>query len=256
MMQHIKKTKEEVAIMRDAGHILANVMNAIEKKIDVGVSGIEVDTLAEKMIADAGCEPAFKGYGAENGDPFPATICFSLNHEIVHGIPSERVIADGDLVKVDVGLKFNGYYADMARSFLVGHVDDSATELVEVTKKAFNRGVATIKDGSTLRDYAIAVQSYAQEHGYHVVKNLVGHGIGRDLHEVPQIPNYVSDRINNFAFSAGMTIAIEPMINVGTEETRIAADNWTFETADGSLSAHWENTILVTEKGVEILTQV
>ncbi len=250
------KTEEETHLMRSGCHILAGVMQALEEKVAVGVRGIEIDALAERMICDAGCEPAFKGYGGGNGeDAFPATICFSLNEGIVHGIPSERVICDGDVVKIDIGLCYKGYYADMARTFLIGTVSEEARKLAEVTRKAFFKGIATIKNGSTLYDYAYAVQKYVEGNNFSLVKNLVGHGIGKQLHEAPQIPNYVGKEMQNFIFKEGMTVAIEPMVNVGRDETQIANDGWTFETVDGSLSAHYENTILVTAHGVEILTQ-
>ncbi len=250
------KTTEEIEIMRKGCAILAGVILELEDMIDVGVTGLEIDTLAEKLIRGAGCEPGFKGYGADTGNPFPGTVCFSVNDGIVHGIPTDRVILDGDVVKIDIGLIHKGYYADMARSFLVGNVSDEAVQLVETTRKAFYKGLATIKDGSTLFDFASAVQSYAEGKGYYMVKNLVGHGIGKNLHEAPQIPNYVSKKMNNFTFHAGMTVALEPMVNIGTSENKVSDDGWTFVTSDGSLSAHWENTILVTEKGTEILTQV
>ncbi|MEN8252489.1 MAG: type I methionyl aminopeptidase [Patescibacteria group bacterium] len=256
MTKQLVKTQDEIEIMREGCRILAGVMDEIEKKVDVGVTGNEIDELAEKMIIDAGCEPAFKGYGAEEGNPFPGTVCFSINEGIVHGIPTDYKIKDGDVVKIDIGLKHEGYFADMARSFLVGDVSDDAVKLVETTKKAFNKGLATIKDGSTLQEYAEAVQGYAEGKGYKMVKNLVGHGIGTQLHEVPQIPNYFNKKMKSFTFYAGMTVALEPMVNIGTEETRVADDGWTFETSDGSLSAHWENTVLVTEKGTEILTKI
>jgi len=255
MIKELIKTTEEIKIMREGCRILAGVMDAIEKKIDVGVTGLEIDELAEKMIIDAGCTPAFKGYGADEGSPFPGTVCFSVNEGIVHGIPSERQIMDGDVIKIDVGLKYKGYFADMARSFPVGNVSNEARELIETTKKAFYKGLATIKDGSTLYEFAEAVQGHAEGKGYYMVKNLVGHGIGTELHASPQIPNYVNKQMDNFTFHAGMTIALEPMVNIGTEETIVASDGWAFETADGSLSAHYENTVLVTEKGTEILTQ-
>ena len=248
------KNAEEIAIMRQGCQILASVMNAIAQKIAVGVSGLEIDLMAEHMIREAGCQPAFKGYGAEDGDPFPATICFSLNQGIVHGIPSEHVICDGDVVKIDIGLVYRGFYADMARTFLVGKVSNEAKKLEDVTRTSFFKGFATIKNGSTLYDYARAVQRHAESHGFSVVKNLVGHGIGAHLHEAPQIPNYVGKKSQNFTFKTGMTIALEPMVNVGTDQTVVAADGWTYETADGSLSAHYENTVLVTERGAEILT--
>jgi methionyl aminopeptidase len=256
MNRKLIKTNEEIKIMREGCAILAGVMEMLGKKIDIGVTGFDIDQLAEKMIVDANCEPAFKGYGAEDGNPFPGTVCFSVNEGIVHGIPSERIIKNGDLVKIDIGLKHEGYFADMARSFLVGDVSDEAIKLVEVTRKSFYKGLKTIKNGSTLFEYAQAVQNYAEGAGYKMVKNLVGHGIGKQLHEAPQIPNYVDKNINNFTFYTGMTVALEPMVNIGTEMTVIADDGWTFETQDGSLSAHWENTILVTEKGNEILTTI
>jgi methionyl aminopeptidase len=256
MTKQLVKTTEEIKVMRVGCKILADVMRELEKKVDVGVTGLEIDTLAETLIRDAGCEPAFKGYGAESGNPFPGTVCFSVNEGIVHGIPSNYKIKDGDVVKIDIGLVHDGYFADMARSFLVGDVSSEAQKLVETTKKAFYKGLATIKDGSTLVEFATAVQNYAEGNGYYMVKNLVGHGIGRELHEPPQIPNYVDKNTKDFTFYEGMTVALEPMVNIGTEDNKIADDGWTFVTSDGSLSAHWENTILVTKKGTEILTQI
>ena len=256
MTKQFVKTAEEIEIMRVGCKILAGVMSELEKKVDVDVTGLEIDELAERLIREADCEPAFKGYGAEEGNPFPGTVCFSVNEGIVHGIPSERKIEDGDVIKIDIGLIYNGYYADMARSFLIGNVSDEAKELVETTKKAFYKGLATIKDGSTLFDFAGAVQEHAEGRGYFMVKNLVGHGIGKQLHEPPQIPNYVDNNITNFKFYEGMTVALEPMVNIGTSENEIAYDGWTFVTSDGSLSAHYENTILVTKNGTEILTKM
>ncbi len=255
MTKQFIKTTEEIEIMRVGCKILAGVMNELEERVDVGVTGLEIDDLAERLIREAECEPAFKGYGAQEGNPFPATICFSLNEEIVHGIPTDRKICDGDVVKIDIGLVYKGYYADMARSFLVGNISDEAKKLVQTTQKAFYKGLATIKDGSTLIDFASAVQTHAQGQGYKMVKNLVGHGIGKQLHEAPQIPNYVDKNTKNFVFYKDMTVALEPMVNIGTEENEIAQDGWTFITSDGSLSAHYENTILVTKNGTEILTQ-
>ncbi len=256
MSTNLIKTTEEIKIMREGCAILATVMKSIEDKISIGVSGLELDELAETMIINANCKPAFKGFGSEEGNPFPGTICYSINEGIVHGIPNEREIKNGDIVKIDIGLNHKGYFADMARSFLVGDVTNEAIELVETTKKAFNKGLKTIKNGSTLEEYAQAVQNCAESAGYKMVKNLVGHGIGVELHEPPQIPNYVSKKMNNFTFKTGMTVALEPMVNIGTEETLIADDGWTFETGDGSLSAHYENTILVTDSGSEILTKI
>ncbi len=241
--------------MREAGRILATVMHALEQKIDVGVHGEVLDMLAEDMIRAAGCVPVFKGYG-DPKDPFPGTICLSTNDEVVHGFPAAHVLAEGDVVKIDVGLSHKGYCADMARTFVVGRGSTQAQEITNTVKAAFDAGFAAVRDGATLYDYAAAVQYAAESRGFSVVKNLVGHGIGRQLHAAPNVPNYVADHLKKVPLRAGMTLALEPMINAGTDATRIADDGWTYCTADGALSAHYENTIVVTRRGADILTAV
>ncbi len=253
---HIKNDKE-IAIMREAGKRLAEVVAILESEVAAGVSGAHLDEIAEREIYARHSVPAFKGYDAGGPTPFPGTICFSLNEEVVHGIPTEdKLISAGDLVKIDIGLVYKKMYADMARTFMVGDVSADAQKITEVTRASYNKGVARIKDGATLEDFARAAQSVAETEGCGVVKNLVGHGIGYELHEDPQIPNFFIKGMHNFTFKKGMVIAIEPMINLGTSETTLDSDGWTYRSSDGSLSAHWENTMLVTEKGTEILTQV
>lgn len=248
------KTTEEIDKMRIAGKKLATVVTILEKAIMPGVSGADIDVLAKDTIIAQGGVPSFIGYG-DPDNPFPSNLCFSLNDAVVHGIPTaDQTIADGDLVKIDIGLTYDGYHADMARTICVGAVAPEAQKLRDTAKTCFDRGVATIKDGATLEDYACAAQAPAIKAGYGIVRNLVGHGIGTDLHEEPQIPNYWDKRMGNFTFQEGMVVALEPMINTGVDDTIIDDDGWTFRTVDGSLSAHWENTVLVTKNGYEILT--
>lgn len=250
---HIK-TENELTIMRKAGKALALVMRELEKKVVIGVSTMEIDALAEKLILQAGARPAFKGYG-EGKNLFPATICASINDEVVHGIPSEKtLLKDGDVFKIDIGLEMDGFFADMARTFAVGEVSTEAKKLIEVTEKSFWKGVKNLKAGANLSEYSKTSQKIVEDAGFSVVKNLVGHGIGKNLHENPQIPNYFEKGFRDLVLQAGMTLAIEPMVNIGTHHTELGSDGWVFVTADGKLSAHYENTILITENGVEILT--
>lgn len=253
----IIKTSQEIKIMRENGRILAGIVSNLEKMVKAGVTGKELDDFAESQIWANGAVPSFKNYGAESGEPFPYTICFSLNEEVVHGFPTEeKIIQDGDLVKIDIGLKKNGYHADMARTFCVGDVDQECKDITKYVRKSLNEGLKAIKEGARMSDYSKAVQKYAESKGYSVIRDLVGHGIGEGLHESPQIPNYFEKRFYDFELKAGMTLALEPMINVGTFKVGVASDGWTYVTRDGELSAHWENTILVTKNGYEVLTQV
>ncbi|MCK4636108.1 MAG: type I methionyl aminopeptidase [Candidatus Moranbacteria bacterium] len=254
---NIIKTSREIKIMRENGKILASIVSDLEKKVKVGVSGKELDDFAEEQIRSYSAVPSFKNYGEESGDPFPYTICFSLNEEVVHGFPTEKkIIQDGDLVKIDIGLKKNGYHADMARTFCVGEVSQEKKDIMKYVCKSLLAGLKAIKDGAKMSDYSKAVQKYAESKGYSVVRDLVGHGIGQELHESPQIPNYFGKHFYDFELKAGMTLALEPMINEGTFGVKVASDGWTYVTNDGQLSAHWENTILVTKNGCEILTSV
>lgn len=250
------KSEGEIAIMRKGCQILASVFDSLYERVVPGVTGAELDAFAEKQIRAAGCRPAFKGYDSGGPTLFPGTMCFSRNHEIVHGIPTEEdLILDTDLVKIDMGLIYEGHYADMARTFVMPGASTEAKDLALHTKKTFETGISQVKDGARLSDFAQAAQKYAEDRGYGVVKGLVGHGIGTELHMAPQVPNYFDKQFNDFIFRTGMTLAIEPMVNLGSGEIAEGSDGWTIVTADGSLSAHHENTILVTDTGCEILTK-
>lgn len=248
------KSENEIATMREAGKRLAKIMAEIEKEIRPGIDTLQLDKLAEELVFEHGATPAFKGYG-EKHNPFPATLCTSVNDEVVHGIPSETVIlSEGDILKVDIGIKYMGFYSDMARTFAVGKISNQAKKIIETVEKSFWKGVRHIKEDVYLSDYCKEAEKTVVENGFSVVKNLVGHGIGKRLHEDPQIPNYFERGFRDIKLKAGMTLAIEPMINEGTYNTILGEDEWVFKTADGKLSAHYENTILVTKKGVEVLT--
>lgn len=249
------KNKEEVEIMREGGKRLAGIMNELERSILPGKTTWEIDALAEELILKAGGTPSFKGYGGGK-NPFPASICASINNQIVHGIPNKKtVLKDGDIFKVDIGMKYKGMHSDMARTFAVGKINKEKQKIIEVVRESFYQGIGELQSGKKLNRYCKAVQKYVEKEGFSVVRNLVGHGIGKKLHEFPQIPNYYERGVCKFKLAPGMTLALEPMINAGSFEIRTGADGWVFETIDGSLSAHWENTILITDKGVEILTE-
>ena len=246
----IPKTKEEIILMRESGKRLAVIMRELEKIVRPGISTWEIDKFAEKMILEKDGVPTFKGYSG-----FPSTICASLNEEIVHGIPSrKKILKNGDIFKIDIGMIYKGWHSDMARTFPVGNVSKEADLIIKTVKKTFYQGISAIKTGKKLNAYSKAAQKFAEKRGFSVVRNLVGHGIGKELHEDPQIPNYFDKKSCNFKLKKGMTFALEPMINAGTYETVLADDGWTFKTADNFLSAHWENTVVITNNGVEILT--
>lgn len=249
------KSKSEIEKMRQGGQILAGIVRVLGEKAQAGVSTLEIDALAEKLIQEAGGEPSFKGYGAETGNPFPAVICASLNHEVVHGIPSDKKLRSGDLLKIDIGMKHDGFHTDMARMFAVDEVSPEARKLMEVTEKSFWQGIKGLRAGIRMSQYSKAVQQYVEGEGFSVVRNLVGHGIGEEVHEDPQIPNYFNKKYADLELASGMVLALEPMVNTGGYQTKIGHDGWVFVTSDGSLSGHYENTIVITEKGVEVLTQ-
>lgn len=249
------KTEEEIEAMREGGRRLALIMNELEKNVLPGVSTWEIDEMAEKLILEAEGVPSFKGYGGGK-KPFPATICASINNEIVHGIPNKEVILrGGDIFKIDIGMKYKGMHSDMARTFAVGKIDKEKQRIIDVVRECFYKGVEELRVGKKLNRYCKAVQKYVEKNDFSVVRNLVGHGIGKKLHEFPQIPNYYERGACKFKLEPGMTFALEPMINAGDFETKLGKDGWVFETRDGSLSAHWENTVLVTKEGIEILTE-
>ena len=235
--------------MRKAGELLEQVHNELAQYIKPGVSTWEVNKVGEKLIRELGCIPNFLNY---NG--FPASFCISLNDEVVHGIPSkEKIIRDGDLVKVDAGLIYKGYHSDAARTYAVGEVTPEAKQLMDVTRQCFFEGLKYAKAGNHLNDISSAIGAYAEKFGYGVVRDLVGHGIGTHLHEDPQIPNFAQKR-RGIRLMAGMTFAIEPMINIGRPDVAWLDDDWTVVTEDGSLSAHYENTVLITDGEPELLT--
>lgn len=243
------KTPREIELMREAGRILAEVHNELGKIIKPGISTLEIDKVGEKLIRSFGCEPSFLNY---NG--YPASICVSVNEEVVHGIPSaKRILKEGDIVSLDAGVIYRGYHSDAARTHAVGNVSAEAAKLIEVTQQSFFEGIKFAKPGNHLHDISNAIGKYAESFGYGVVRDLVGHGIGSHLHEDPQIPNFIQ-KSRGPRLVPGMTLAVEPMINIGTPEVVWMDDEWTVVSEDLSLSAHYENTILITEGKPEILT--
>ncbi len=243
------KTPREIELMREAGRILADVHTELGKIIEPGISTLEIDKVGEKLIRSYGCEPSFLNY---NG--YPASICVSVNEEVVHGIPSaKRILKEGDIVSLDAGVIYKGYHSDAARTHAVGNVSAEAAKLIEVTKQSFFEGIKFAKPGNHLHDISNAIGKYAESFGYGVVRDLVGHGIGSHLHEDPQIPNFIQ-RSRGLRLVSGMTLAVEPMINAGTYKVVWLDDDWTVVSRDASLSAHYENTILITEDGCEILS--
>lgn len=245
------KTPREIELMREAGRILALVHEELGKIVKPGISTYEIDKEGEKLIRSFGCIPSFLNY---NG--YPASICVSVNEEVVHGIPSrKRILKDGDIVSLDAGVIYKGYHSDAARTHAVGKISDKAAKLIEVTKQCFFEGIKYAKAGNHLHDISKAIGSYAEKFKYGVVRDLCGHGIGTHLHEDPDIPNF-AQKSRGIKLEAGMTLAIEPMINSGTHNVYWMDDDWTVVTYDGSLSAHYENTVLITETGCEILSLI
>jgi methionyl aminopeptidase len=231
-------------------------MRELETMAVPGKNTWEIDAEAEKLILQAGGSPIFKGYGKESGNPFPATICASINEEIVHGIPSKsRILRAGDIFKIDIGMKYQDMITDMARTFAVGKISPEAQKIIDVTRECLNVGIEKIQAGRNLSEYSLTVQNYVEAQGFSVVRDLVGHGVGKSLHEDPHIPNCRSNE-KDVILQAGMTLALEPMINAGTYKIKLKKDKWTYATVDGNLSAHFEDTVVVTEKGAEILTRI
>ncbi len=243
------KTAEEIERMREAGKRLARVHEKLKESIRPGVSTKEIDRVCEELIRSCGCTPNFLHYQG-----YPASVCVSVNDEVVHGIPGEdRLLQEGDIVSLDTGLIYRGYHADAARTYGVGQISEDARKLIDVTRESFFQGIEEAVAGRHLYDISNAVADYVIPYGYGIVYELVGHGIGRNLHEPPEIPNFPQRR-RGMRLKAGMTLAIEPMINIGTGEVEWLDDGWTVVTADHSLSAHYENTVLVTDGRPEILT--
>jgi len=245
----IIKSASEIDKLRESGKIVDYAHKIIEDKIKPGISTLELDEVAEKVILKYGAIPAFKGYGG-----FPGSICASINEEVVHGIPKiDRVLKDGDIISIDIGAKKNGFYGDAARTHPVGNASEEALRLIEVTKQSFYEGLKFCKLGYRLSDVSNSIQTYIESNNFSVVRDYVGHGVGSSLHEDPQIPNY-GPAGRGPRLMTGMVLAIEPMVNAGGFRVKVLGDNWTVVTCDGKYSAHYENTIAITEDEPEILT--
>ena len=247
-MSIIIKSEREIAIMRQAGRIVATVLNILSQRLRPGMKTKELDVIAAGEVEKLGAKPSFKGYRG-----FPANLCVSVNDEIVHGIPGERILRQGDIVSLDLGALFMGFQGDAAVTVGVGEIDLKARELMEATEGALKAGIAAAHPGARLGDISAAIQNYAELRGYSVVREYTGHGIGREMHEEPQIPNFGPPGTGP-VLEKGMALALEPMVNAGDWRTRVGDNHWTVLTADGSLSAHFEHTIAITDGGAEVLT--
>jgi methionyl aminopeptidase len=245
----IRKTEREVEAIREAGRIVARTLHEIEKMIEPGITTLELDHMADRLIRGKGAIPSFKGY-----EGFPASICTSVSEEIVHGIPGPRKLKNGDLISIDIGACYQGYHSDSAWTFPVGQVTDEAKRLIQVTKDALYLGIEEIKPDARLSNVSHAIQKHVESAGFSVIREFVGHGVGKDLHEPPDIPNYGPRNVGP-RLKPGMVLAIEPMVNMGRRQIRVLDDEWTVVTADGKPSAHFEHTVLVTDNGYEILTR-
>jgi methionyl aminopeptidase len=244
----IIKSPREIEQLKKSNAIVAEVFEKLKGMIAPGITTKELDQLAEEYILLKGARPAFKGYRG-----FPATLCISINEEVVHGIPSQRRLKGGDIVSLDVGVNFMGYFGDAAITLPVGEIDPEAKRLLDVTEKALTIGIEKVKVGNRLFDISYAIQRWVESHGFSVVRDFVGHGIGRDLHEEPQVPNFGAPH-QGPRLEKGMVFALEPMVNEGTHEVKVLSDGWTVVTADGKRSAHFEHTIAITDDGAEILS--
>lgn len=244
------KSDRELELMRAAGEIVAETFEKLKEVIKPGITTKELDRIAHRFIRDNKGIPAFLGYSG-----YPASICTSVNEEVVHGIPGRRMLKDGDIVGIDIGAIYEGYYGDAARTFEVGNVSEKAKRLIEITKNSFFRGITMAVEGKRLQDISHAIQTYVESNGYSVVRDLVGHGIGKNMHEEPQVPNF-GEAGKGPRLKSGLTIAIEPMVNEGKYHVKTLSDGWTVVTVDGSLSAHYENTIAITAGEPEILTMI
>ena len=245
------KTKIEIEYMREACRITGEALKLLENMLEPGVTPLALDKAAEKFIRDNGCTPSFKGYGG-----FPGSVCISINDEVIHGIPDKRVLKEGDIVSFDVGACYKGYNGDAARTFGVGKISEEAQRLIDVTKASFFAGIKFAKEGYRISDISAEIQRVAEEGGYSVLREYCGHGVGRELHEDPEIPNYFESGRRGIRIRPGMCLAIEPMVNMGTREIFVGDNDWTVYTADGKLSAHYENTVLITNGEPQCLTLV
>ncbi len=244
----IIKSNDEINLMRKAGRVVENTLNMLEMSIKPGITTSEIDKMAEEFITKQGAIPSFKGYYG-----FPASICASINNEVVHGIPDKRVLQEGDIISIDCGAILNGYHGDAARTLPVGKVSEEISRLLEVTKESFFKGYEKAIVGNRLTDISFAVQSHVELNGFSVVRDFVGHGIGRNMHEEPEVPNFGKPG-RGPVLKAGMVLAIEPMVNLGSYHVKTLSNGWTVVTVDGKYSAHYENTVAILQEGPEILT--
>ncbi len=252
--QIVLKSPREIEIMREAGRINALALQAVREAARPGVTTAELDAVAEEVIRSHGATPAFKGYPGPY--PYPATITVSINDELVHGIPSkQRKLREGDIVSIDCGTVYKGYVGDSAFTMGIGAISPEAQRLLEVTERALYIGIEQMRPGNRVGDVSAAIQRYVESHGYHVTREYTGHGVGREMHEGPSVPNYGTPG-RGVMLRAGMVIALEPMVLIGTPKTRVLPDKWTVVSADGSLTAHFEHTVAITEDGPDILTVV
>ena len=251
------KSRREIDQMREIGHLTAEILLELREKVRPGVTTGELDEIAAKALGKRGLNSPFLGYAPGGVAPYPAVLCASVNDEIVHGIPGSRELLEGDIISLDFGVEYRGWHGDSAVTIAVGEIvpESKAAKLMAVTHDALNKGIEKMIPGNRLSDIGHAVESRAKKEGYGVVRQFVGHGIGREMHEPPQIPNYGRPG-RGPRLRPGMVFAIEPMVNIGSEKTRVLKDEWTAVTADGSLSAHFEHTVLITDNGPEVLTRI
>jgi methionyl aminopeptidase len=253
----VRKNTAELEKMRAAGMLVYKVLDTLKKMVVEGVSTYDLEVAAEKMIAEGGARPAFKGYtNAAAGTKFPYVLCTSVNDEIVHGMPSQkRILKSGDIVSIDTGVQLNGYYGDSAITVPVGEISEETQRLIEVTRESLEMAIDKVRPGNRLFDICGTVERHVTAHGFSVVREFVGHGIGTQMHEEPQIPNYIDRRNENPRLKEGMVLAIEPMVNAGAPGSRVRSDRWTAVTEDGKYSAHFEHTVAVTSNGPWVLTR-
>jgi methionyl aminopeptidase len=249
-----RKSRREIEKMRTAGRIVAEVLALVESELKPGVSTAHLDRLAERHIRSAGAVPSFKGYG-HRSNPFPASLCISIDEEVVHGIPGERQIRDGQIVSVDAGAIYDGWHGDGARTFTVGPSPREVVDLIDTTRLAMMAGIAAAVPNANLGEISAAIEDVAAPRGYGIVRQFVGHGIGTEMHQEPQVPNYRTG-VRGMKLAPGICLAIEPMLTLGSGDVSVKPDGWTVVTRDGSLAAHFEHTIAITENGPEILTTV
>lgn len=252
------KTEEEIKILREGGKRLAFILSELVRAAKPGVSSLDLENLAQRLTKEGGDKAAFLNYSSKGSTPFPAALCVSINNEIVHGLPINppKILKEGDLVSLDIGLIHKGLFTDSAVTIGIGKIDEAGEKLLEVTKQSLVEGIKAVKEGNSVYDISFAIEKYVRPKKYGIVEELCGHGVGYKVHEDPYIPNYCLDKSKKEKLKAGMVIAIEPMLNEGSKKIKLADDGFTYITADGKRSAHFEHTVVVTKNGVEVLTVI